>query len=39
MAAYALAQIARNGLYGATDFIYVGDQLVDARPVIPRGRC
>lgn len=37
MAAFALAQIARNGLHGAAEFIYIGGQLVDARPVNAAG--
>ena len=37
MAAFALVQIARNGLYGANEFLYVGGQLLDARPVSSAG--
>jgi hypothetical protein len=33
LAAFALLQIARHGLYGATEYIYIGGQYVDARPV------
>jgi hypothetical protein len=37
LAPFALVQIARNGLHGATDFIFVGGELVDARPVSAAG--
>jgi hypothetical protein len=37
LAVFALVQIARHGLYGATEFIYIGDQYVDARPVNTAG--
>jgi hypothetical protein len=33
LAGYALLQIARHGLYGANEYIEVGGELVDARPV------
>lgn len=37
LAPFALLQIARNGLHGAAEFIYVGGELVDARPVSAAG--
>jgi len=37
LAAFALVQIARNGLHGATEFIYIGGEFVDARPVSAAG--
>jgi hypothetical protein len=37
LAAYGLIQIARHGLYGANEFIEVGGELIDARPVSAEG--
>jgi hypothetical protein len=37
LAAYALVQIARHGLYGANELIEVGGELIDARPVSAEG--
>ncbi len=37
LAVFAFAQIARNGLHAANEFIYVGGQFVDARPVTAAG--
>ncbi len=34
---FALVQIARHGLYGANEFIEIGGELVDARPVTASG--
>jgi hypothetical protein len=37
LAAFALVQIGRNGLYGANAYIEIGGELVDARPVTSAG--
>ena len=37
LAAYGLIQIARHGLYTANEFIEVGGELIDARPVAAEG--
>lgn len=37
LAAFALVQIARHGLYGANEYITVGGQFIDARPVTASG--
>ena len=39
LAAYGLIQIARHGLYTANEFIEVGGELIDPRPVAAKGRC
>ena len=37
LAVFALAQIARHGLYGANEFIEIRGELIDARPVTASG--
>ena len=37
LAAFALIQIARNGLYGASELVYIRGELIDGRPVSAAG--